>query len=160
MSATPSDSPPGIALDQKTMDVLVTNIIPTSKYFEVRFDRVQQQIAQLGTSLQRQIANVNDTLQRQIDRINVDLVEFRKDVDKRFEQVDKRFEQVDKRFEQVDKRFEQIDAKLDKLLERIDVKIDAGLRENRAMIIRLFSFTLLFTALSVTGMFAKMFHLF
>ena len=81
-------------------------------------------------------------------------------MDKRFEQVDKRFEQVDKRFEQMDKRFEQIDFKLDKLLERIDVKIDNGLRENRGATIRLFSFTLLFSAVSVSGMFAKMFGLF
>jgi len=28
----------GLTLDKKTMDVLVANIIPTSKYFEIRFD--------------------------------------------------------------------------------------------------------------------------
>jgi ferritin-like metal-binding protein YciE len=32
------------------------------------------------------------------------LKEFKKSVEKRFEQTDKRFERVDKRFEQVDKR--------------------------------------------------------
>jgi hypothetical protein len=31
-------------LDQKTIDVLVANIIPTSKYFEIRFDHLQQDL--------------------------------------------------------------------------------------------------------------------
>ena len=30
-----------LTLDKKTMDVLVTNIVRTSKYFEIRFDRMQ-----------------------------------------------------------------------------------------------------------------------
>ena len=62
----------GLTLDKRTMDVLVANIIPTSKYFEVRFDH----------------------LQAQIDDFKVDLKDFRYDIDKRFEQVDKRFEQI------------------------------------------------------------------
>lgn len=54
------------------MDVLVANIIPTSKYFEARFDHMQYQM---------------DGLKNKLD-------DFRSDVDKRFEQVDKRFEQI------------------------------------------------------------------
>lgn len=61
-----------LTLDKKTMDVLVANIIPTSKYFEIRFDHMQDQI----------------------DGLKSDLKDFRGDVDKRFEQVDGRFEQV------------------------------------------------------------------
>ena len=34
----------GLTLDRRTMDVLVANIIPTSKYFEVRFDHMQEHI--------------------------------------------------------------------------------------------------------------------
>jgi len=81
----------GLTLDKKTMDVLVANIIPTSKYFEVRFDH----------------------LQAQIDDFKVDLKDFRYDVDKRFEQVDKRFEQVDKRFEQIIASIDRLGDKLD-----------------------------------------------
>ena len=55
----------GLTLDKRTMDVLVANIIPTSKYFEVRFDHMQEQINGLRS----------------------DLKDFRGDVDKRFEQV-------------------------------------------------------------------------
>jgi len=62
----------GLTLDKRTLDVLVANIIPTSKYFEIRFDHMQEQI----------------------DDLKVDLKDFRGDVDKRFEQVDKRFEQI------------------------------------------------------------------
>ena len=61
-----------LTLDKKTVDVLVAQIIPTSKYFEVRFDHMQGQINDLKENLK----------------------DFRGDVDKRFEQVDKRFEQV------------------------------------------------------------------
>lgn len=80
-----------LTLDKKTVDVLVTQIIPTSKYFEVRFDHVQGQIDDLKDGIK----------------------EFRSNVDKRFEQVDKRFEQVDKRFEQVIASIERLGDKLD-----------------------------------------------
>ncbi|MEA3543755.1 MAG: hypothetical protein U9R69_00880, partial [Thermodesulfobacteriota bacterium] len=92
-------------------------------------------------------------------------------VDKRFEQVDKRFEQMDasqqlfkadmdRRFEQVDKRFEQINVKLDTIIDRVDIKIDAGLRENRAMSFKLFSFAMVFSAISMAGFLAKISGLF
>ena len=80
-----------LTLDKRTMDVLVANIIPTSKYFEVRFDHMQNQI----------------------DVLRSDLKDFRGDVDKRFEQVDKRFEQVDKRFEQIIASIDRLGDKLE-----------------------------------------------
>ena len=125
-----NNSEEGLTLDKRTLDVLVANIIPTSRYFEVRFDHMQSQI----------------------DGINNNIKDFRGDVDKRFGQVDKRFDEaktdvdkrfdetradfskrfdetkadfnkrfdeakvdVDKRFEQVDKRFEQVIASIDRL---------------------------------------------
>jgi chromosome segregation ATPase len=86
-----------LPLNQETMDILVANVIPTTKYFESRFDHMQYQI----------------------DEIKKYQEEFKKDVDKRFEQVDKRFEQVDKRFEQIDKRFEQVDKRFQSLENKI-----------------------------------------
>ncbi len=126
-----ADEKDSLTLDKRTIDVLVANIIPTSKYFESRFDH----------------------LQYQINEIKTDIKEFER-------RVDDRFEQVDKRFEQIDKRFEQIELKLDKLLERIDVKIDAGLRENRVFSLRLFTFAMTFAAVSIIGLFGKIFRLF
>jgi len=127
-----------VSVNQKELSLLVTNIIPTSKYFELRFDNMQDQINDLKDGQK----------------------EIRLEMDKRFEQVDKRFEQVDKRFEQVDKRFEQVNNKLDQIMDRIDVKIDTGLREGRMLTIKLFSFAMVFSAISMAGLLAKMTGLF
>ncbi len=62
-----------LKLNQETMDVLVANVIPTTKYFESQFKHMQYQI--------------NEIKDNQKD--------FENRVDKRFEQVEKRFEQVD-----------------------------------------------------------------
>ena len=125
-----ANSSHGLLLDQKTIDVLVANIIPTSKYFETRFDH----------------------LQYQVNEIKADIKELDKKIDSRFSsfQMD-----VDKRFEQVDKRFQQIDDKLDKILERIDRRIDEGLRENRSQMMRMFTFAMTFSAISMIGLWGR-----
>ncbi|MEA3359628.1 MAG: hypothetical protein U9R17_09535 [Thermodesulfobacteriota bacterium] len=138
---------------------LIAGFFPNTKYFDSRFDLLQVQI---------------DELRRNQGQIKEQVKDFRDDTDKRFEQVDKRFEQVDKRFDHVDKRFEQVDKrfeqvdhrfqrledKIDNLIERIDVKVDSGLKENRNMTIRLFTFALSFSLIAVIGMFGKLFGLF
>jgi len=133
-----------LELNQDTIDVLVANVIPTSKYFEVRFDHLQQQLDDFKENVNEKFKDVhvrfNDT-QTQIVDLKTD--------------VDKRFEQVDKRFEQVDKRFEHIEEKLDKLIDKIDTKIESGLHESRSIAIRLFTFAMIFTAISVITLFAK-----
>ena len=62
-----------ITLNKETVDILVTNIIPTTKYFENRFDFMQHQI--------------NETN----DKIN----KLEENMLKKFEQVDKQFQQID-----------------------------------------------------------------
>ena len=141
----------GLTLDRRAMDVLVANIIPTSKYFEVRFDHMQEQI----------------------DDLKVDLKDFRGDMDKRFEQVDKRFdatkadmdkhfdaakadmddrfEQVDKRFEQVDKRFEQIIASIDRLGDKLEHRDE----KQRGFTLRMFTIAISISIIGVLGAFLK-----
>ncbi len=123
----------GLTLDKKTMDVLVANIIPTSKYFEARFDHMQSQI----------------------DDIKGDIKDFRSDVDKRFEETKaefgKRFEQVDKRFEQVDQRFEQVIA----FKERLGEKLDYRDEKQRGFTLRMFSIAIGISVLGVLGVFLK-----
>ncbi|MFH1096520.1 MAG: hypothetical protein V1749_03345 [Candidatus Desantisbacteria bacterium] len=136
----------GLTLDKKTIDILVTSIIPTSKYFEVRFDHLQQQMDLKFGYLQQQMGEKFGYLQQQIDDVKSGVKSLE--------------DKMDKRFEQMDKRFEQIDVKLDKLIERVDVKIDAGLRENRALTIRLFTFALGFAAISMVGLLGKMLEIF
>jgi CRISPR/Cas system-associated exonuclease Cas4 (RecB family) len=70
-----------LTLNQETIDVLVANVIPTTRYFEARFDLMQVQTDEMKK-------NIRDLEER----------------------MNQRFEQVDRRFEQVDKKFEQIDA--------------------------------------------------
>jgi len=139
------ESDKGFLINEKSMEILIAKFIPTSQYFERSFDLLQTQIEDLKDG--------QKDLKQEMDR------RFEQ-VDKRFEQVDKRFEQVDKRFEQIDKRFEQIDAKLDTIIERLDIKIDAGLRENRSMSFKLFSFAMLFSAISMAGLLGKLAGLF
>jgi len=131
---------------------LIAGFFPNTKYFDSRFDLLQVQI---------------DESRRNQEQIKDQLKDFKYDTDKRFDQVDKRFEQMDKRFEQVDKRFEQVDHrfqrledKIDNLIERIDVKVDRGLKENRNLTVRLFTFALSFSLVAVIGMFGKLFGLF
>ena len=146
----------GLSLDQKTMDVLVANIIPTSRYFESRFDHLQYQVDELKAGQK----NLLEVMEKRFSIMQNDMDKRFDQVDKRFEQVDKRFEQVDKRFEQVDKRFQQVDDKLDKILERIDRRIDEGLRENRVQSMRMFTFAMTFSAISMIGLVGKMMKLF
>jgi chaperonin cofactor prefoldin len=132
----------GSGINRQELDLLVANIIPTSRYFEVRFDHLQEQ--------------VNDLKQGQKD--------IQSDIDRRFGElkvdIDKRFEQVDKRFEQMELRLDQINMKLDTIISRFDVKIDSGLRENRLMSMRLFSFAMIFSAISMAGLPGRMLGLF
>ena len=123
----------GLTLDKRTMDVLVANIIPTSKYFEVRFDHMQEQI----------------------DDLKVDLKDFRGDMDKRFDNIktdmDKRFEQVDRRFEQVDKRFEQIIASIDRLGDKLEHRDE----NQRSFTLRMFTIAISISIIGVLGAFLK-----
>jgi len=136
--------PEGLTLDKRTMDVLIANIIPTSKYFEIRFDHMQ----------------------RQIDDINHNLKDFHRDVDKRFDEnkadinkrfdeakadVNKRFEQVDKRFEQVDKRFEQVIASIDRIGDKLDYRDE----KQRSFTLRMFTIAIGISILGALGAFLK-----
>ena len=133
-----------LTLDKRTMEVLVANIIPTSKYFEVRFDHMQGQI----------------------DDIKGDIKDFRGDVDQRFQKVDSRFDEVktemdrrfeaakvdmDKRFEQVDKRFEQIISSIDRLGDKLDYRDE----KQRGFTLRLFTIAIGISILGALGAFLK-----
>ena len=158
----------------KGMEMMIAGFIPNTRYFDSRFDLLQVQVdlLQKGQSeVKSQIIRLEDQVERRFERSDEILKGFKSDVDKRLEQVDKRFEQVDGRFsslkadmdkrsEQVDKRFQQVDDKLDKILERIDRRIDEGLRENRVQSMRMFTFAMTFSAISMIGLVGKMMKLF
>ena len=145
-----------VIVNEQNFEVLVAKLIPTSQYFERSFLMLQKQI---------------DTLTQGQEKLEAGLDQRFEMVSNRFEQSDQRMDRLrdgqkelkadfDKRFEQVDNRFEQVNVKLDTIINRLDVKIDAGLRENRSMSIRLFSFAMVFSAISMAGLLAKMTGLF
>jgi len=110
---------------------LIAGFFPNTKYFDSRFDLLQVQI---------------DESRRNQEQIKDQLKDFKGDTDKRFDQVDH--------------RFQRLEDKIDNLIERIDVKVDRGLKENRNLTVRLFTFALSFSLVAVIGMFGKLFGLF
>ena len=147
-------------INEKTIEALIVRLIPTSQYFETRFDGLEQKFDYKFEGITDRI----NSLEKSHEELKQDMNKRFEQVDKRFEQVDKRFEQVDKRFDSIqsdmNKRFEQMDAKFDKLIERIDIRIDQGLRENRTHSFRLFSFAMTFSAISMVGMLGRLFNVF
>ena len=133
-------------LNEKTIEALIVRLIPTSQYFEARFD-----------GLEEKFDYKFEVLTDKFDSLSKSHEELKADMDKRFDAMKA---DMDKRFEQVDKRFEQMDAKIDKLIERIDIRIDQGLRENRTHSLRLFSFAMTFSAISMIGMLGRIFNVF
>jgi len=121
----------GLTLDKKTIDVLVAHIIPTSKYFETRFDHMQSQI----------------------DGLKDDLKDFRGDVDKRFDTIKS---DMDQRFGQVDRRFEQVIASIDRLTDKLDYRDE----KQRGFTLRMFSIAIGISILGALGTFLKSLGLF
>jgi chromosome segregation ATPase len=124
-----------LKINQETMDVLVANVIPTTKYFESQFNHMQYQVNELKDNQKKFEARMDE----RFEQVNVRFEQIDKrfeQVNKRFEQIDKKFEQIDKRFEQVDKRFEQIDKKFEQINKRFE-QVDNEIREVKIQITNL-----------------------
>jgi uncharacterized protein (DUF3084 family) len=130
----------GLTLDQKTVEVLVAHIIPTSKYFESRFDHLQYQVNEIKEdikNLETRMGQRFEQVDKRFEQVDAQFVAVRGEISglegrmgQRFEQVDKRFEQVDKRFEQVDKRLDLMKADMDKRFEQVDKRFDEMLKRH------------------------------
>jgi nitrate/nitrite-specific signal transduction histidine kinase len=149
----------GLTLDKRTMDVLVANIIPTSKYFEVRFDHMQDQI----DGLRGDLKDFRSDVDKRFDSVKSEMVNrfdaIKLDMNKRFDAIksdmDRRFDAVkldmDKRFEQVDKRFEQVIASIDRLGDKLEHRDE----KQRAFTLRMFTIAISISILGVLGAFLK-----
>ena len=160
----------GLTLDKKTIDVLVAQVIPTSKYFEVRFDHMQDQINGLRYDLKEFKGDVNkrfDSVDKRFDSMKADMDQrfervdkrfdaMKADMDQRFERVDQRFERVDQRFAQVDKRFEQMIASIDRLTDKLDYRDE----KQRSFTLRMFTISISISVAGVLGVFLKIFGVF
>jgi len=122
-----------LPLNQETMDILVANVIPTTKYFESRFDHMQYQIDEIKNNQLKFEKNMDRKFEKVDERfkqVDETIKDLKTDIDKRFEKVDERFKQVDEkienfkkdvdqRFEKVDRRFEQVDQRFQSLEDKI-----------------------------------------
>ncbi len=163
-----SPLPGQLPVNQETLDILVANIIPTSKYFEARFDhmenrveRIQGDLIDFRKDVDRRFDEFKSDVSKQFEQVGkqFEQVDNRfEQVDKQFEQVDKRFDQVDKRFEQVDKRFDQVDKRFEQIIFSIDKltdKLDHRDERQRNFTLRMFTISITISILGATGAFLK-----
>ena len=161
--------PGKLPINQETLDIMVANVIPTSKYFESRFDylehrviKIEEEIKDFRLHSDKQFEKVDKRFQemkagtdKQFEQVDKRFEEMKAGTDKQFEQVDKCFEQVDKRFEQVDKRFEQVLSSIDRLSDKLDNRDN----EHRSFTMRMFSISIVISFLGVLGVFLKVFKM-
>ena len=157
-----------LKINKQTIDLLVANVIPTTKYFESRFDHMQYQISEIKTNLSEFKKDVDkrfDAMQGEMDK-RFDAMQ--NDMDKRFDAVDRRFVamqgEMDKRFDamqaDMDKRFDAVDRRFDKVLEsieRLGDKIDKRDERQRNFTLQMFSIAISISILGVLGVFLKSF---
>ena len=160
-----------VDLLQKGQSEVKSQIIRLEDQVERRFERSDEILKGFKSDVDKRFEQSGELLQgfksdvdKRFEQSGEILKGFKSDIDKRLEQVDGRFSSLkadmDKRSEQVDKQFQQVDDKLDKILERIDRRIDEGLRENRVLSMRMFTFAMTFSAISMIGLVGKMMRLF
>ena len=82
-----------ISINEKTIEVLVARLIPTSQYFEVRFDILEQKF-------DYKFEGLND----KFDQLSRSQENLKTDMNKRFEQVDLK---LDKILERIDRRIDE-----------------------------------------------------
>jgi len=117
-----------IILNEQSLEVLVAKFIPTSQYFERSFELLRDQIKEQN----KQLENFRVYVDKRFEYLENTILDFKQDVDRRFQEVDRKFKEVDKRYEQVDKKIEQLTQNIHQLtLEVKDLgkKQEVTLRE-------------------------------
>ena len=102
-----------LKINQESMDVLVANVIPTTKYFESRFDHMQYQIDEIRKSQ----TSLQENMDKRFEQVDKRFVSMQQDMDKRFEQIDKRFTSMQK---DTDKRFNEVTESIHILTLRVE----------------------------------------
>ncbi len=163
--------PGQLPVNQETLEILVANIIPTSKYFETRFDhlehrviRIEDEIKDFRLDVDKRFEQMKINSDKRFEQVDKRFEQMKIDSDKRFEQMkidsDRRFEQVDKRFEQVDKRFEQVDKRFEQIIysiDRLSDNLDKRDNVQRSFTMRMFSISIVISFVGVLGVALKLF---
>ncbi len=121
---------------------LVSNIIPSTKFFEYRLDNTDRMIEKLIVDVDKKF----DSMQT--------------DMDKRFEQVDKRFDAMQSDFKDMDRKFDKKFDQLFLLLENRDKEmrnmIYDNAKEQRGYTRNMFTAAISISILGILGIFLKM----
>ena len=78
------------------------------------------------STVEERLASLEARMDATLDLRNL-ILEFRGEMNRRFDQVDRRFEAVERRFDAVDRRFDSVDRRFeggDRTSEGLDQKID------------------------------------
>ena len=157
-----------LPINQATLDIIVANVIPSSKYFEARFDHLEHRVIRIESEMKDFRSDVDNRFKEAKQDIDNRFKEASQDIDKRFNEAkqenNKRFEQVDKRFEQVDKRFDE--AKQDnndrfkemiQSINRLSDNLDKRDNVQRNFTLRMFSISIFISFVGVLGVALKLF---
>ena len=82
------------------IDLLVANVIPTTKYFESRFDFLQHQVSELREGQKR----LEETMNLRFEKADANLRDFKGSVDKRFDQTVAAIDRLSDKLDQRDER--------------------------------------------------------
>ena len=173
-------NPSELQLNKQTLDILVANVIPTTKYFESSFNHLQFQINRINLDLnefKKDVGNRFDSMQadmdKRFDKVDQRFDNIQADMDKRFDKVDQRFSAVDKRFDSIqadmDKRFDKIDQRFIMVDQKFDMviasinnlgntlidKIDGRDERQRNFTLRMFTISISISIIGVLGAFLK-----
>ena len=86
-------------LNQETIDILVANVIPTTKYFESRFDHMQYQIDEIKYNQ----VTLKQDMNKRFDEVNKNHITLKQDMDKKFDQVNESIMNLTIKIEQLTK---------------------------------------------------------
>ena len=86
-------------LNQETIDILVANVIPTTKYFESRFDHMQYQIDEIKNNQ----VTLKQDIDKRFDEVNKNHITLKQDMDKKFDQVNESIMNLTIKIEQLTK---------------------------------------------------------
>ncbi len=114
-----------VRYDKDLEAYLVSNIIPTTQFFEHRLNENNAAILQVD----KKVDSLRIDMDKKFDKVDEKFNELKIDMDKRFEKVDERFEKVDEKFDKVDEKFDKVYESFDKVYEKFDKLYD--LLENR-----------------------------
>ena len=151
-----------LKINKQTIDLLIANVIPTTKYFESRFDHMQFQIDRVNhdinifkLSVEKSFDNVEQRFKAMQVNMDQRFKAMQVNMDQRFEamqvNMDQRFEKVDQRFEKVDQRFEKIIFSIDRLTDKLDGRDE----RQRNFTLRMFTIAVSISIIGVMGAFLK-----